>query len=126
MKKTLMIISATALLMSGITAAEAKDNKQADPQDRCTICHTVNEGGKRKIGPNLFGIMGKEAGTSKGFKYGSYLKESNFVWDEVNMRAWIKDSRGVATAAGLKTRMISQKYKDSEADAVIEFLKSLK
>ncbi|MDQ6977054.1 MAG: c-type cytochrome, partial [Ghiorsea sp.] len=58
---------------------------------KCMSCHTFKQGGKKKTGPNLFAIVGREKGSVSGFKYGSYLKGVGGVWSETELRAWLLD-----------------------------------
>ena len=93
---------------------------------KCMSCHTFKQGGKKKTGPNLFAVVGREKGSVAGFKYGSYLKNAGGVWTEQDLRAWLLDSKGVAKAEGKKSKMPSQKIKGTKADDLIAYLKSLK
>lgn len=122
MRKHMMIVAAIAAVVGGFTATEAV----AGPEGKCKACHTFDQGGKNKTGPNLFGIMGKKAGSVEGFKYGSYLTGSEMVWNDENMRAWLEDSKEMAKTAGGDTKMPPQKMKGAKADKIIEFLNGLK
>src|SRR5260370_29003354 len=50
---------------------------------QCAICHTGEKGGDNRFGPNLFGIVGKKAGTVPGFGYTNAFKNrANWEWTE--------------------------------------------
>ena len=56
---------------------------------KCAACHTADKGGKKKIGPNIFDIIGKPAAASEGFKYSAAMKafaDSGKTWtyEELN------------------------------------------
>lgn len=88
---------------------------------RCKACHTINEGGKRKVGPNLWGIIGQKAGQAEGFAYSKAMEDSDIVWTEENLSEYLlKPSAflpgGRMAFAGLK--------KESDRDAVIAYMKA--
>merc|ERR1712094_141794 len=52
---------------------------------KCATCHTNNDGGPNKQGPNLFGIIDKPSGSVAGFGYTKANKESGVTWTRENM-----------------------------------------
>ncbi len=96
---------------------------------KCAGCHTFDQGGRSKMGPNLFGVFDRIKGAVAGFRYGSYLRAQNaagVVWNEVSMRAWNVNSKAAAKAGGGTSKMPAQKITGTKADDLIAYLKSLK
>ena len=73
------------------SSAEAAGNAAAGAAvfERCAICHSNSKGAPAKIGPNLFGIVGRKAATQADFSYSTALKTSGIVWSADKLDAWI-------------------------------------
>jgi len=59
---------------------------------KCKICHTFNEGGKKKVGPNLFHVFGRAAGSTDGFKYSKAMKAKGaegLVWNAETLNIFL-------------------------------------
>jgi len=100
-----MKLTATAILLAAFTSAPAfaAGDVEAGAKvfNQCQTCHVVkNEAGDvlagkvGKLGPNLYGVVGRAAGTYPEFKYGESivaLGASGFVWDEASLVSYVQD-----------------------------------
>jgi cytochrome c len=71
-------------------AAAADAANGASIFNRCAICHSNEKGAPNKIGPNLFGIVGRKAGTTAGFSYSAAMKSSGILWTNAKLDAYIE------------------------------------
>ena len=87
------ILPATMIVLAvgtGTSAAADIANGKAAFGRQCAICHTIDKGGPNGFGPNLFGIVGRRAGTSPDFKYSNAFKTTaTFEWSEGLLGHWI-------------------------------------
>ena len=102
----LAIIATSPALAEGDAAAGEKVYK------KCKTCHSL-EAGKNKLGPNLAGIFGRQAGSVEGFKYSAAMASSGIVWDEATLDAFLAKPKDVVPKtkmafAGLKKEVQRQ------------------
>ena len=67
----------------------------------CRTCHMVREGDNR-LGPNLYKIVGRKAGSLSGYAFSSAMKETDFVWDEEKLDRFIANPDDVVSGNNMK------------------------
>ncbi len=112
-------------LITFINSAYAGDAEKGKKVfNKCKACHGIDEGGKNKLGPNLWNIVGAPIAAVDGYKYSkalvAYAEEAG-NWNEENLDAWLKKPKDLVR----KTKMIFPGLK-KEADRanLIAYLKA--
>ncbi len=57
---------------------------------KCSACHSINKGGKNKIGPALYNVLGRQVGGVEDYKYSSALLEYGKAWTFEEMNGFLK------------------------------------
>ncbi|MGB2203536.1 MAG: c-type cytochrome [Pseudooceanicola atlanticus] len=92
-----------ALAAPAFADSHAMGDAEAGEKDfrKCKSCHTIASADETivkggKTGPNLYGIVGRTAGTVEDFRYGNDLVaagEAGLVWDEASLTEYVQDPK---------------------------------
>ncbi len=72
--------------------------------NQCGTCHVVSPTPEPRQGPNLYGVLGRQAGKLKGFKYSPALAKAKFAWSQDRLDAWLTDSGRVVPGSVMPYR----------------------
>ena len=92
MKTTLAMAALAVAAMA--QAAHAQDVATGEQSfKKCFPCHSIGEGAKNKVGPELNGLDGRHSGSAPAYNYSDANKNSGIVWGEATFKEYIKDPR---------------------------------
>src|SRR5215469_1891183 len=105
MRQMTILLGAAALLLgsSAWTGSRAEvppvDASQINQgktffNDVCGACHT-NKPNQNRIGPSLFGVVGRLAGSAPGFDYSTAMKGAAVTWSEESLDRYLADPKAV-------------------------------
>jgi cytochrome c len=88
------ILAAAVVLAATAEVTQAQDVAAGEQSfKKCLACHSIGEGAKNKIGPELNGLDGRHSGSAPGYSYSDANKNSGIVWSEATFKDYIKDPR---------------------------------
>jgi cytochrome c len=100
-----------------------EDPKKGEADARvCTVCHSFEKGGGVKIGPPLYGVVGRPIASVPGYPYSDTLKKVGGNWTFASLFHWIADPKGMAS--NTKMTFPGEPDPDKRA-AIIDYLDTL-
>jgi cytochrome c len=96
MPKHMLTLAAALAVLVPLRAALADGDAAAGKTvfHKCTICHSITEG-QNRVGPSLFGVVGRKAGTVPGYNYSDAMKNSGKTWDATTLDIYLTHPREV-------------------------------
>lgn len=91
MRKLLLVMGLVACSAGAATAQDVAAGETSFK--KCAPCHSIGEGAKNKVGPELNGIDGRKSGSAAGFSYSNANKNSGITWNGEVFSEYIRDPK---------------------------------
>jgi cytochrome c len=114
-------ILAILALASATTASAAPSARGRLLFLKCASCHDISQTLSPKIGPNLYGVFGRRAGSLPGYSYSTAMKGQTFDWNEETLDRWLKKPSALVPGTAMAFAGIDEK---SDREALIAYLRN--
>ncbi|MEC4594660.1 MULTISPECIES: c-type cytochrome [Nitrospirillum] len=118
-------ITVLAIAVAGTAAAQTAGDpvKGEKVFQRCKACHSAEKDGADKLGPNLWGVVGRKSASEDGFNYSPAMKAANKTWDAATLDVYL--TKPAALVPGTRMAFPGIPSAQDRAD-VIAYLSGLK
>jgi cytochrome c len=118
---TLALIVVSVAAAGGARAADVAAGREVF-QQQCSICHS-DKAGENKIGPSLFGVVGRHTGSEPGYDYSVANKNANLVWTPDVLDKYLADPQKIVPGTKMPYGGL---HNATKRENLIGFLETLK
>lgn len=112
----------TLLASAALMPAHAADSAAAHGKDifdaNCAVCHSWHKG-KNKVGPSLYGVVGRPAASVPDYVYSDAIKSSKTTWTEDNIKSYLQGPQKFIPGVRM---VFSTPLQATDVDDLITFL----
>ena len=102
--------------------ASASVPRGEEATKKCLSCHTFEKGGPNRIGPNLWGVVGRPRGSEPGFNYSAAMKAKGGKWTFEDLNKFLTSPRMEIPGTAMTFAGISRARERAD---VIDYLRTL-
>jgi cytochrome c len=120
------MLAAAALLAPAVPAAAQDAAAGQRVFAQCRACHTPDQGGRNGVGPNLWGIVGKQAGQREGFRYSANMQElagGGLTWTTENLDKYLNNPKDLVPRGSMAFAGVRNPEQRANLIAYLETLK---
>jgi len=115
-----------AALLFGAAAGTAQAESAGEKlfKQQCAACHAVAKDAPMGMGPNLSGVVGRDAGIMEGYRYSAEFKKGldGQKWTPELLDTWLTDPQTLAPG----TYMMYKQNDAAVRKSIIEYLSTVK
>jgi cytochrome c len=86
------VLGLSVLMPAPVQAADAAAGETVFRR-LCAACHIVTAEGRRGVGPTVFGVIGRKAGSVEGFRYSAAKRDATLVWTPETLDPYLTNPR---------------------------------
>lgn len=115
------------LLFLSCNASAQNSERGAQVFRKCAVCHYIDrdiDRSKKRVGPSLQGIIGRQAGTREKFRYSSAMVkagENGLIWNREIMEKYLHDPHSVVRG----TRMARVQLSDEDIASLLDYIEEV-
>jgi cytochrome c len=120
------MLAAAALLAQAVPAVAQDAAAGQRVFAQCRACHTPDQGGRNGVGPNLWGIVGKQAGQREGFRYSANMQElaqGGLTWTKENLDKYLNNPKDLVPRGSMAFAGVRNAEQRANLIAYLETLK---
>jgi cytochrome c len=81
--------------------AKADVGRGENSAKKCVACHTFGKGEPNRVGPNLWGVVGRQKASEAGFNYSAAMKGQKGNWTLDDLDVYLKNPRGAVPGTNM-------------------------